>query len=109
MPETVFTGKVLIELNEVESTNRYAADLLSKATLMEGTVVTTAYQTGGRGYSGNSWESEGRQESAGKHHSQAGISSTEAAFFSKRDRVAGSKRNSAAFCKKRAGENQMAK
>ena len=40
------------------STNTYAADLLKKNNLQEGTIIYTNYQPEGRGYSGTKWESE---------------------------------------------------
>lgn len=40
------------------STNSYALDLLKKSKLPEGTIVYTNYQSAGKGYSDNKWESE---------------------------------------------------
>lgn len=55
---TLFVGQNLIELASVSSTNTYAAELLQKMTVTEGTVVFTLNQSNGRGQRGNSWESE---------------------------------------------------
>ena len=52
MPQ--FTGQNLIYLDEVDSTNRYAATLLS-AQPPEGTVVQAGFQAAGRGQMGNEW------------------------------------------------------
>lgn len=61
MPERLFTGKNLIELPEIPSTNNYAAGLLGNNP-PEGTVILTWDQTSGRGQQGNTWVS-----SAGKN------------------------------------------
>lgn len=55
---TLFVGKVAIRLPEVDSTNRFAKELVSKSTPSEGTVVWADYQTAGRGQIGSSWQSE---------------------------------------------------
>lgn len=51
-------GKVCIKLDEVDSTNSYAKQLLSKSKPSEGTVIFAHYQTGGRGQFGKTWESD---------------------------------------------------
>ncbi len=51
-------GKVCINLSEVDSTNSYAKQLLSKSKPAEGTVIFAHYQTGGRGQFGKTWESD---------------------------------------------------
>lgn len=56
--ETLFIGRNLIFLPEVDSTNSYAMNLLKNVNLPEGTVVHTAYQTQGRGQRGSSWNAE---------------------------------------------------
>lgn len=48
----------IIELEETGSTNQYLRDILSKSSPVEETVVTTEFQTRGRGQMGNSWNSE---------------------------------------------------
>lgn len=58
MPVPVFTGKVLLEFASLASTNEYAQQLLAKQAVFEGTVIRADYQTGGKGYAGNLWESE---------------------------------------------------
>src|SRR5437870_2668278 len=54
----MFTGKNLIELVSVDSTNAYAAQLLAEKTLPEGTAVTASVQQLGKGQAGNIWQSE---------------------------------------------------
>ncbi|WP_017733335.1 biotin--[acetyl-CoA-carboxylase] ligase [Nafulsella turpanensis] len=54
--QTLFLGKNLIDLPECHSTNTIAAELLSRQSVAEGSVVTTDHQTAGRGQRGNSWE-----------------------------------------------------
>jgi BirA family biotin operon repressor/biotin-[acetyl-CoA-carboxylase] ligase len=50
--------KKIIVLNEVESTNNYASQLILSKAAEEGTVVLTQFQRSGRGQPGNKWESE---------------------------------------------------
>ncbi len=47
----------LILLDEVDSTNNYAAKLLTEDKLAHGTVILAEKQTAGRGQRGNSWSS----------------------------------------------------
>jgi len=54
----LFIGKKIIELSSVDSTNVYASKLLAENLFPEGTVISTKFQTLGKGYSGNSWQSE---------------------------------------------------
>jgi BirA family biotin operon repressor/biotin-[acetyl-CoA-carboxylase] ligase len=51
-------NKNFIFLDETESTNNYANQLLLTKAAAEGTVVMTHFQTKGKGQQGNSWESE---------------------------------------------------
>ena len=50
--------KNIIVLNEVESTNNYANQLILSNKADEGTVVLTQFQKKGKGQLGNRWESE---------------------------------------------------
>jgi len=52
------TNKNFIFLNEVESTNNYANQLVLSKAAEHGTVVLAQHQKKGRGQKGNSWESE---------------------------------------------------
>lgn len=55
----LFIGRNLITLKEVDSTNTFLKDALSKSTpLLDGTVIMADKQLAGRGQSGNSWISE---------------------------------------------------
>lgn len=55
----LFVGQNLIRLNEVDSTNTFLKNALSKSTpFLEGTVILAEKQFAGRGQSGNSWQSE---------------------------------------------------
>ncbi len=54
----LFVGKVLHNLNKVDSTNAYALKLLSNSRPAEGTVINTNNQTSGRGQGRNKWISE---------------------------------------------------
>jgi len=55
----LFIGRNLITLKEVDSTNTFLKDALSKSTpLLEGTVIMADKQLAGRGQTGNSWISE---------------------------------------------------
>ena len=54
---TLFVGQQLIELEEINSTSNYAAELLKAGQMAEGTVIMAHSQTQGRGQRGNTWES----------------------------------------------------
>jgi BirA family biotin operon repressor/biotin-[acetyl-CoA-carboxylase] ligase len=51
-------GSVMIHCEKVSSTNDLASVMLRGEKPAEGTVITAAFQEGGRGQKGNSWESE---------------------------------------------------
>lgn len=51
-------GSIIIKLNKIDSTNNYAMKLTNEGMAVNGTVVTAAYQSVGKGQYGNSWESE---------------------------------------------------
>ncbi len=55
---TLFIGKVAHHFERLPSTNDYAVDLLAKTKPSEGTVISAAYQTAGRGQFGSTWEVE---------------------------------------------------
>lgn len=55
---TLFLGKNCIELDVVDSTNNYAANLLSTTNVLDGTVIMAHFQTNGRGQMGNVWQTE---------------------------------------------------
>lgn len=55
---TLFTGRQVIRLQSVESTNSYLAELLKYHDLSEGAVVMTQGQTSGRGQGGTRWSSD---------------------------------------------------
>ncbi len=57
-PNTLIVGQVLYDLPQVNSTNEYASQLISKNNPPEGTVISTYSQTDGRGQIGSKWESE---------------------------------------------------
>jgi BirA family biotin operon repressor/biotin-[acetyl-CoA-carboxylase] ligase len=54
MKKTIL-GEPLLKLDSVDSTNNYAAALLSKGTAKDGTVILSAYQTQGKGQGSNTW------------------------------------------------------
>jgi BirA family biotin operon repressor/biotin-[acetyl-CoA-carboxylase] ligase len=51
-------GSNIIHIDTTVSTNNYAATILNAERIEEGTVISTGFQTGGRGQAGNIWESE---------------------------------------------------
>ncbi len=55
---TLFTGKFLIHLPTVDSTNTYAKDYIAKSSPINGAVILADEQNAGRGQSGNVWISE---------------------------------------------------
>ena len=58
MYNPLFTGKVLLELNEVDSTNNYARYWISNNKPIEGTVIIAQNQFAGKGQFGKTWVSE---------------------------------------------------
>ncbi len=61
MNDTLFTGKNIIELDSIDSTNNFAKNLLTNSHPAEGTVVVAREQFAGRGQMGNTWSSEAGQ------------------------------------------------
>jgi BirA family biotin operon repressor/biotin-[acetyl-CoA-carboxylase] ligase len=56
---TLFIGQSLVKLSEVDSTNTYLKDLVSKSKpLMDGTVIMADHQFAGRGQNENIWYSQ---------------------------------------------------
>lgn len=56
--ERIFIGNQIIRLTETHSTNNYAKDMLSKSKPIEGTAILADFQSSGRGYSNNVWQSQ---------------------------------------------------
>lgn len=56
--DTLFTGRHIIRLEAVASTNTFLQEYLKANTLPEGAVVISDQQFDGRGQRGNTWESE---------------------------------------------------
>ncbi|MBK7337406.1 MAG: biotin--[acetyl-CoA-carboxylase] ligase [Saprospirales bacterium] len=54
---THFVGKVLLPFEELDSTQTYAQNLLSRSRPAEGTLVTASSQSSGKGLLHNRWES----------------------------------------------------
>ena len=54
----IIIGSEIKRLKEVDSTNSFLMDWLSREKPEEGTVVIADYQSAGRGTNGNKWESE---------------------------------------------------
>lgn len=55
---SMIIGSKIIFRNNLSSTNTHAIQLLSQEKPVEGTIITTDFQTAGRGQPGNFWESE---------------------------------------------------
>jgi len=51
-------GSEIIFKENLPSTNTYASQILRNKNSKEGTIIYTNYQSAGRGYAGNGWESE---------------------------------------------------
>jgi BirA family biotin operon repressor/biotin-[acetyl-CoA-carboxylase] ligase len=58
MEAGITLGYPLIRLDQVDSTNTYASQLIKSGRAKEGTVILADFQTEGRGQKGNRWESE---------------------------------------------------
>jgi BirA family biotin operon repressor/biotin-[acetyl-CoA-carboxylase] ligase len=55
---TLFIGKSIVQLAQVDSTNLYASRLLKESHPAEGTLINTEEQTAGRGQRDTQWSSE---------------------------------------------------
>jgi len=55
---TLFVGKVLIHLDKIDSTNKYATQLLKNEEVREGAIVVADHQFEGKGQRGNTWLTE---------------------------------------------------
>lgn len=55
---TLFTGKFLLKLNEIDSTNNFLKNWISNNAPIEGAVILAEHQTAGRGQMGTSWQSK---------------------------------------------------
>lgn len=58
MDKSLLIGNNHIRLNRVNSTNKYAVDMIAKSKPIEGTVISASFQYEGRGQIGRFWESE---------------------------------------------------
>ena len=56
--KSLLIGSNHIRLKRVNSTNKYATDMIAKSKPMEGTVISASFQYEGRGQIGRFWESE---------------------------------------------------
>lgn len=54
----MFIGQKRIHIPELDSTNRFAMDLVRNSMPPEGSIITTEYQNAGRGQHGKQWLSE---------------------------------------------------
>ena len=59
--QTLFIGKNLIFLPQIQSTNSYATQVLKNVNLPEGTLIHTLDQTNGKGQRGAQWQAEAGQ------------------------------------------------
>lgn len=74
-------GNRIIQLHEVDSTNNYAAKLLSEGKLTHGTVILAEYQTAGKGQRGNSWLTTGVKQFTGTYYVKTEFLSVEHLCF----------------------------
>ncbi len=58
---TFFTGKFLLHLPSVDSTNNYAKSHIAKSSPIDGTVILADEQVAGRGQNGTVWLSEAKK------------------------------------------------
>lgn len=74
-------GQKLILLHETDSTNNYAAKLLTEGKLAHGTVILADKQTAGRGQRGNSWSSMAGNQLAYTVYAETAFLSAERYWF----------------------------
>lgn len=55
---TLFTGRTLIELDHLPSTNSHAMELIKQGKAPEGALIWAYFQSQGRGQMGNTWQAE---------------------------------------------------
>ena len=58
LSETLFTGRNLIKVKTIASTNNYALELLANNEPIEGTAIMAEYQQSGKGQRGSGWLSD---------------------------------------------------
>jgi BirA family biotin operon repressor/biotin-[acetyl-CoA-carboxylase] ligase len=58
MIKTLFTGHIIRYLDRVDSTNNFAAKMITEGKFVEGTVIVADAQTSGKGRLTNRWQSE---------------------------------------------------
>ena len=58
---TLFIGKVSFHLSSIDSTNKFAHNLISKTNPIEGTAIRADEQTAGRGQFGSKWQANPRE------------------------------------------------
>ncbi|MFI5142159.1 MAG: biotin--[acetyl-CoA-carboxylase] ligase [Bacteroidia bacterium] len=78
---TLFVGQNIIDLDETESTNTYATNLIKESQVAEGTLVFANKQTKGRGQLGNAWHSEGGKNLTFSLVLHPGFLSTDKQFY----------------------------
>ncbi|HEX7415510.1 MAG TPA: biotin--[acetyl-CoA-carboxylase] ligase [Bacteroidia bacterium] len=78
---TLFVGQNIIDLDETESTNTYATNLIKEQPVAEGTLVFTNKQTKGRGQLGNTWQAESGKNLTFSLVLHPGFLSTERQFY----------------------------
>jgi len=74
-------GQKLIILDEVDSTNNYAAKLLNEGHLAHGTVILAEKQTAGRGQRGNAWSSNAGNQLACSIYAETAFLSADRYWF----------------------------
>lgn len=74
-------GKRIIQLHEVDSTNNYAAKLVSAGQLEHGTVILAEFQTAGKGQRGKNWLSNGAKQFIGTYYLKTDFLSVEHLCF----------------------------
>ena len=58
---TLFIGKFSFHLSSIDSTNKFAHNLISKTNPIEGTAIRADEQTAGRGQFGSKWQANPRE------------------------------------------------
>ena len=56
--ESLFTGSQIIEIQQTESSNNYALELIKQGDVLEGLVITVKEQLAGKGQRGSIWHAE---------------------------------------------------
>lgn len=81
MLNTLFTGRRVISLESIDSTNNFAKELLRTDKVVEGTLISAREQVAGKGQAGNKWLTEPGQNLTVSYILQPGFLPVDKQFY----------------------------